>query len=394
MSIIRFSLTTVQDRVCGPKTRSLLDLRINGTPTSEGTVLANQHFFHQQTRSACKRRRAPVFLPALVLLALALLQSHNAFARSTPNSNDGLPDAPDPGGQSQSAPAPAAQLAAAAQAASSQPQPALSFPAATAPAKNQKAPRPLDSCDIQNTGATVINTGALRALASANLHAAPQNAGEEAVGTTVCVNHFKGINWYARFTTGPDVKPMTVEEKGRLAVVNVMDPFNLLTIFGTAAISIAANSHSVYGPGVHGWAESSGVSFTQDLTGQFFGTFLIPAVTHTDPHYHRRPDLSMGRRIWHCVYQTFWQRADNRKETFNYSQILSPAIGIAFSNLYVPGLETHFSADAERYGVDLATAPIDNFITEFVPSIAARIHTHVVFLERIIDRVAVNGPGT
>ena len=58
----------------------------------------------------------------------------------------------------------------------------------------------------------------------------------------------------------------------------------------------------------------------------------------------------------------------------------------------MPGLQTHFSADAERYGVGLATAPIDNFITEFVPSIASRIHTNVVFMQRVINHVAVNPP--
>ena len=41
--------------------------------------------------------------------------------------------------------------------------------------------------------------------------------------------------------------------------------------------------------------------------------------------------------------------------------------------------------------VDLATAPIDNFITEFVPSIAAHIHTHVVFMQRIVNEVATTG---
>jgi hypothetical protein len=58
----------------------------------------------------------------------------------------------------------------------------------------------------------------------------------------------------------------------------------------------------------------------------------------------------------------------------------------------VPGLQTRLSADAERYVVGLATAPIDNFITEFVPSIASRIHTHVVFVQRVINQVAVNPP--
>jgi hypothetical protein len=258
----------------------------------------------------------------------------------------------------------------------------------------QKAQKPLDSCAFQNTGATLANTGALRAIASAGIHAAPRAAGEQAVTTTVCVDHAQFINWYARFTTGPDVKPMSVEEKARLAVVNVTDPFNLMTIFGLAAVSIASNSHTVYGPGFHGWAEYSGVTFTQDMTGQFIGTFLIPSVTHTDPHYHRRPDLSIPRRILHCVDQIVWQRADNRKETLNYSELFGPIADIAISNLYVPGQQTHFAADAERYGVGLATAPIDNFITEFLPSIASHFHTHVVLVQRIINRVAYTGPGT
>jgi hypothetical protein len=332
-------------------------------------------------------------LLAATLLALVFSARQAAFAVNLPeadplaasaslvsSSSAEIPDAPVPTSDPQSAPATAAQ-------------PASGTPStAAAIASRVKAPKPLDSCDVQNTAATVVNTGAVRALAVSGIHAASSSAGEESVGTEVCANHMNGLNWYARFTTGPDVKPMTVSEKARLAVVNVMDPFNFLTIFGTAAISIATNSHTVYGPGMKGWAEYSGVSFTQDLTGQFFGTFLIPSITHTDPHYHRRPDMTIPHRIWHCVYQTVWQRADNRKETFNYSGLLTPAIGIALSNLYVPQLQTRFSADAERYGVDLATAPVDNFITEFVPSIAEHIHTHVVFLERIINHVAINPP--
>jgi hypothetical protein len=40
----------------------------------------------------------------------------------------------------------------------------------------------------------------------------------------------------------------------------------------------------------------------------------------------------------------------------------------------------------------VAPAPIDNLITEFVPSIASCIHTHIVFVQRIINQVATNPP--
>ncbi len=210
-------------------------------------------------------------------------------------------------------------------------------------------------------------TGGMRALAVAGF--IPRDSAESAptVEAKVCVTHAPVINWYARFLTGPDVMPFSPVQKLRLAADNLTNPFNLVTITGEAAISVAADSHSAYGPGFPGWGRNVGVSFTQDMTSQFFGTFVIPSITHTDPHYHRRPDLSIPRRAFHCVYQIFWQRADNGRHTLNYSQIFGPMVDMSLANLYVPGQETHFSADAERYAVDLATAPIDNFITEFVP---------------------------
>jgi opacity protein-like surface antigen len=281
----------------------------------------------------------------------------------------------------QTAPSPAAQPA----------PPAASAPASGMPAKPVKPPRPYDTCDIKNAGASMVATGGLRAVSALGVGETSHTAGSAAVQSKVC-SDFAPINWYDRFVTGPDVMRFSPEQKFRLAVTNIVNPFNLGTIVGEAGIEIAANSHTSYGPGVYGWAKLSGTNFTQDMTDQFFGTFLIPAITHTDPHYHRRPDLSIPHRIWHCVDQIVWQRDDSGGHTFNYSQIVAPVFDIAISNLYVPGLRTHLSADAERYGVGLATAPIDNFITEFAPSIASHIHTHVVFVQRVINQVAVNPP--
>ncbi len=267
-------------------------------------------------------------------------------------------------------------------------------PGALAPESNSKPKKPvkpLDPCDIKNSGASMVATGGLRAVSVLGVGETSRSAGSDAVESSVC-RRFKAIDWYDRFVSGPDVMRFSPEQKFRLAVTNVINPFNLGTIVGEAGIEVAINSHSPYGPGIDGWAKLSGTNLTQDMTDQFFGTFLIPSITHTDPHYHRRPDLSIPHRIWHCIDQIVWQRDDNGGHTFNYSEIVTPVIDISISNLYVPGLQTNFAADAERYSVALATAPIDNFITEFLPSIASHIHTHVVFVQRVINRVAVNPP--
>jgi len=196
------------------------------------------------------------------------------------------------------------------------------------------------------------------------------------------------VNWYMRFENGPQVKPLTPKEKGWLATKNVIDPFNIITILGEAGISVAADSHSAYGPGFMGWQRYVGVSFTEDITGEFFGTFLIPSIVHQDPHYHRMPHASYKRRIFHAIDQIVWTEGDNGKGMLNYGDLIGFGIDDEIGNLYVPGRETNGAATAQRYGIALATAPIGNFITEFLPDVASHIHVQVVIVQRIINQVA------
>ena len=196
------------------------------------------------------------------------------------------------------------------------------------------------------------------------------------------------INWFARFLNGPQVKPLTAKEKARLAIRNVLDPFNAITILGQSAIAIGSNSDSPYGPGMPGFARNVGVSYTQDITGEFFGTFLIPSIVHQDPHYHRMPNASYIRRVRHAIVQVVWTQGDNGKGMLNYANLVGFAIDDEISNLYVPGEQTDLPASAARYSIGLATAPADNFITEFLPDVARRIHVRIVLVQRIIDQVA------
>jgi hypothetical protein len=202
-------------------------------------------------------------------------------------------------------------------------------------------------------------------------------------------------NWYARFTNGPQVKPLTPGEKGWLAVRNVVDPFNVITILGDSGIAVGSDSHSAYGPGMPGFARSVGVSIRQDMTGEFFNTFLIPSVVHQDPHYHRMPHASIKRRTAHAILQVVWMQGDNGKGMVNYANLVGSAIDDEISDLYVPDRKTNLPASAERYGIGLAFAPIDNFVSEFLPDVASHIHIQVVIIQRIINQVAkTDGPAS
>ena len=196
-----------------------------------------------------------------------------------------------------------------------------------------------------------------------------------------------------RFTNGPQVKPMTPKEKYWLAARNVVDPFNAVTILGSSAIAVGANAHSAYGPGMTGFARYVGVSYSQDITLEFFSTFLIPSIVHQDPHYHRMPHASIPRRIRHAIVQVEWTLGDNGKGMVNYGDLVGFAIEDEFGNFYVPGQKTNLPASAERYGISLGTAPIENFVIEFLPDVARRMHVRVVLFQWIINQVAkTSGP--
>jgi hypothetical protein len=201
------------------------------------------------------------------------------------------------------------------------------------------------------------------------------------------------LNWYQRFANGPQQRPLTPGDKGWLAARNFLDPFSLVAVTGEAGISVAADSHSPNGPGMPGFGRSVGVGVTEDMTGEFFGTFLIPSLTHQDPHYYRMEHATTRRRIGQAFVQVLWTRGDNGKGMPNYANLVGFAADDLTANLYVPGRDTAPGATAARYTIDLASAPIGNLVSEFLPDVASHIHVQVVIIQRIINQVVKSESG-
>lgn len=244
-------------------------------------------------------------------------------------------------------------------------------------------------CQVRRAGGAMAMTAAEAAAAAAGVVGTGASELPGPVTQKVpCPPYVPLINWYSRFLNGPQVKPMTPLEKGWLAVRNVIDPFNGVTILGSSAIAVGFNAYSPYGPGMAGFGRYVGVSYAQDMTGEFFGTFLIPTIVRQDPHYHRMPNASMKRRIAHAAYQVVWTQGDNGKGMVNYADVVGFAFDNEIGNLYVPGQETNLPGTAARYATGMATAPIDNFVSEFLPDVARHIHIQIVVIQQIINQVA------
>ncbi|MDP9039700.1 MAG: hypothetical protein M3O02_10580 [Acidobacteriota bacterium] len=197
-------------------------------------------------------------------------------------------------------------------------------------------------------------------------------------------------NMYSRFLDSAAPTRLTVRQKGTLALRNLVDAGNLATIAGGAAFSSMTESRTAYGRGVTGFAYSFGVGLLGDATGEFFGTFAIPSLTHEDPHYHRMPHGTAGRRVWHAVSRTVMAQSDDGHSMVNYATLGTYPITAEISNLYVPGIHGNGPSTVARILTGYATDPIDNLITEFLPDAARHIHVHVVFAQQLLNRLSAD----
>jgi len=195
-------------------------------------------------------------------------------------------------------------------------------------------------------------------------------------------------NTYARFLDSPAPFPLTVAQKGWLAVHDVKDPGNLATIFNASAFTVALDSHTQYGPGFGGFARMSMYSLSQDATQEFFSTYVVSSLTHEDPRYHRLPNASVSRRLVHALAHTVISQSDSGRTMPNFAALSGYPIGAELANLYVPGLQTDGRSTATRILTAYATDPVDNLISEFLPDVARHIHVRAIFAQRLLNQMA------
>jgi len=198
---------------------------------------------------------------------------------------------------------------------------------------------------------------------------------------------------YQKFLGTNIVIPLTWQEKGYLALNNLADPANFGTIVGISAISVAADSHSAYGPGLKGFGKSVGISYVQDISSEFFRGFTFPILFHQDPRYFRLPNAPLTKRIVYSVSRTVISRHDDGSPMPNYSVLLDYPLEAVLSNQYVPGVHTDLSSTVTRIATGYALDPVNNLIDEFLPDVASHIHVRIIFVQRILNNIASGTSG-
>jgi hypothetical protein len=199
---------------------------------------------------------------------------------------------------------------------------------------------------------------------------------------------------YQRFLSSNIVVPLTWQQKGYLALHELVDPANVGTVLGISAVTIGVDSHTAYGPGLKGYGKSVGVSLLQDATAQFFGAFAIPAIVHQDPRYFRMPHAPFTKRLFYCISRTVVSRSDDGRAIPNYGTLLVYPISAEIDNLYVPGIHPDGPSTVARIFTGYGLDPVNNLLNEFLPDVASHVQIRIIFVQRILNNVAsINAAG-
>ena len=182
--------------------------------------------------------------------------------------------------------------------------------------------------------------------------------------------------------------PIGWREKAKLASTNFVDPYTFAASALDAGVSTALDPHSPYGPGARGWARHFGVGVTDELSGEFFQTFLIPSLFGQNPCYHFSESSNPWKRTGHAAAHAFVAHSDSGSLTWNAGELLGTVATASLGNTYHLGRKQGFVPTATRIGISIGWDSAFNVFHEFYPDLAKKMHIRKPFLRHMINILA------
>jgi hypothetical protein len=183
--------------------------------------------------------------------------------------------------------------------------------------------------------------------------------------------------------------PLGASGKFHLAVRNFMDPLGIAGTALDSGISTATSGEtSAFGTGWPGFGRRFGMSIADTGVSEFFSTFLISTLAHQDPHYHRNPTASVGRRIGYALSRVVIARSDSGEPMFNYAEFAGTTASSLVETTFHFEREETPGAVSARIFVSIGSDAAWNLMSEFLPDIAKHINPRFIFLRRLAERAA------
>lgn len=165
---------------------------------------------------------------------------------------------------------------------------------------------------------------------------------------------------------------MDASDKFRLFAQNSVDPINFLGAAWSAGTAQLAGDDAADKQGLAGYGKRYSAAITDSVAGDFFGTFLYPAIFHQDPRYYRMAQGPAMTRLGHALAHRFVAQSDSGKRMLNYSEWFSVTSSSALGNLYHPGNRRGFGPAASHVGFSVGNDIAWDVVREFWPEITRK----------------------
>ena len=167
-------------------------------------------------------------------------------------------------------------------------------------------------------------------------------------------------------------KPISAKHKLTIAVKDSFDgPLYVLGAF-FAGIYQWEDQNPSFGQGMKGYAHRYVTSTADQIMGNMFSEGVMPSLLHQDPRYFRKGSGTIKGRLGYALSRIFVCKSDAGRWTFNTSEVLGNATGVAISNAYYPDTRTVHD-NVIKLGTQLLTDAGSQVAKEFWPDIKRKL---------------------
>jgi hypothetical protein len=165
-------------------------------------------------------------------------------------------------------------------------------------------------------------------------------------------------------------QPITTKQKFTIATKDSFDyPVLFTTAFFAGLSQLQGSDNDVYHQGVKGFAHRYGISYADQVVGNYFPEAIVPTLLHMDPRYYRKGQGSVKSRFGYAVSRIFVSKNDKGNTAFNSPEILGNALAAATGLSYHVHERTLGDA-AYQWGVTyITTDMVGQILKEFWPDI-------------------------
>jgi len=196
----------------------------------------------------------------------------------------------------------------------------------------------------------------------------PDAAAQADVGGREDKRMFGVLTNYATVEHPTTIEPISAGQKFKMMSMNTFDPY-VYPFIGFVAIL-----NDTYGSGGSAYLKQYVTSLTDNSTGNFLTTGVLPSVLHQDPRYFQRGSGRLLGRVGYAASRSVITRGDSGHAQFNFSEIGGNAIAAGISNFYYPQNDRTLTDTLSRWGMQVMWDTLSSELKEFWPDVRRFLH--------------------